>query len=226
MLRAVIFDFDGVISDSESLHLKAFNKILAQFNIEINERDYYNEYLGFTDLDCFNAVTEKHQLGLNPAAIEKLIGRKSRVFEEFIKKEDTIIEGVPEFLQMLGDNKVRMAICSGALRLDIDTILAGMDIAGFFDVIVTEKKKKKGKPNPEGFLLALEKLNETETVKIAPAECIVIEDSHWGLQAATAAGMHTIAVTNSYKPEELKMAEKVVTRLDKLLVSDLNSICA
>ena len=226
MLRAVIFDFDGVISDSEPLHLRAFNEILAQAGIEITEQAYYEEYLGFTDLDCLKAIADKYRLGLDTAGIEKLIDRKSRVFEELIKTEDSIIEGVPEFLRMLKENNVRIAICSGALRGDIEVVFSGTDLSSFFDVIVTADDVEKGKPDPEGFLLALQRLNEAEQDKIAPGECVVIEDSHWGLEAATKAGMHTVAVASSYKAEELTMADKVIANLTALSMRQLNDLCA
>lgn len=225
MLKAMIFDFDGVINDSEPLHLQVFNEVLAQFGIEITENLYYKEYLGFTDFDCFKALAEKHRLGLDAAGIEKLIDQKSRIFEDLIKTGDSIIEGVPEFLRMLSENNVPVAICSGALRADIETALAGTDLSDFFEVIVTADDVEKGKPDPEGFLLALKELNKKQQDQIRPDECVVIEDSHWGLEAAQKAGMHTIAVTNSYKAEQLKTAEKIVARLDALLLSDLNDLC-
>ncbi|GAG97593.1 unnamed protein product, partial [marine sediment metagenome] len=84
---------------------------------------------------------------------------------------------------------------------------------------------EKGKPAPDGYLLALRRLNETEENKISPSECVVIEDSRWGLEAAIKAGMHTVAVTNSYKPEELKMAEKIVQRLDTVSIESLKRLC-
>ena len=225
MLRAVIFDFDGVISDSEALHLRAFNETLDQFDIVITNDAYYKEYLGYTDADCFKAVSKKHGLRLDTAGIGKLISQKSKLFEELIKTEDTIIKGVSGFLRILRGNNIRTAICSGALRSDIDTVLAGTDLADFFDVIVTSEDVEKGKPDPQGFLLALQKLNKAEENKIAPGECIVIEDSHWGLEAAIKARMHTVAVTNSYKAEELRTAEMVVARLDELSLARLSGLC-
>ena len=84
---------------------------------------------------------------------------------------------------------------------------------------------KKGKPNPEGFLLSLQRLNEKRENPIMANQCIVIEDSHWGLEAAKAAGMHTIAVTNSYDAEQLRMAERIVSQLNELSIDDLHQLC-
>ncbi|MDH4239007.1 MAG: HAD family phosphatase [Phycisphaerae bacterium] len=226
MLRAVIFDFDGVITDSEVLHLQAFNNVLARYNIEIKEDVYYKEYLGFTDLDCFKSVIDKNKIGLDSEQIKNLIRQKNRVFEELAATEATIFEGVPEFLQLLSDNGVPMAICSGAVLEEIALILEQSGLGHFFAEIVAGDQVTKGKPDPEGFLLALERLNKGVQNPIAANECVVIEDSHWGLEAGNAAGMHTVGITNTYNPGQLSMAEKIVANLSELSIDDLQQLCA
>jgi len=225
MLRAVILDFDGVITDSEILHLRAFNRVLAQYGIEITTKDYYKEYLGLTDVDCFKLLIHKGLLEAEQQQIEDLVKQKNLIFEEMAKTEGQIIKGVRDFLQMLKENNVPMAICSGAVRAEIELILEQARLRPFFEVIVSTEQVRKGKPHPEGFLLTLQKLNRNVTDPILPNQCIAIEDSHWGLEAAKAAGMHTIAVTNSYDAEQLKMAERIVTQLNELSISDLQQLC-
>jgi len=232
MLRAVIFDFDGVITDSEILHLRAFNRVLAQYDIEIKTKDYYKDYLGLTDVDCFQLVARKGRLGLDGREIENLVKQKNQVFQELAKFEGRIIEGVRDFLEMLEQNNVPTAICSGAVLAEIALILEEARLRSFFAVIVSAEQVKKGKPDPEGPLLTLQKLNRIVSPAgagiqnpILPDQCIVIEDSHWGLEAAKAAGMHTIAVTNSYDAEQLAMAEKIVTQLSELSIDDLQKLC-
>jgi beta-phosphoglucomutase family hydrolase len=225
MLKAVIFDFDGVITDSEILHLRAFNKVLAQFNIEISTKDYYKKYLGLMDEDCFKLVAKKNRLGLDCRNIRDLMAQKNRIFEQLAKTEGRIIEGVHEFLRMLQRNSVPMAICSGALLAEIELTLEEARLRHFFSVIVSAEQIKKGKPDPEGFLLTLQRLNHGRQEPIRPEQCIVIEDSHWGLEAARAAGMHAIAVTNSYDASQLSLAEKIVDRLDELSIEQLRQFC-
>lgn len=225
MLKAVIFDFDGVITDSEILHLRAFNKVLAQLGIEISTKDYYREYLGLTDADCFKLVAKRHRLPVHCQEIEGLMKQKTRIFEQLAKTEGRIIEGVPEFLRMLQRNNVPTAICSGALLAEIELILEEARLRELFAVVVSAEQVKKGKPNPQGLLLTLQKLNHNRQKPIAAKECIVIEDSHWGLQAARAAGMHTVAVTNSYDADQLSLAEKIVARLDELSIEELQQLC-
>ncbi len=233
MLRAVIFDFDGVITDSEILHLRAFNQVLAQHSMEITKEDYYKDYLGLTDLDLLNLLVNESLLKADAREIVNLAEQKKQVFEKLAKAEGSIIEGVRDFLQMLKQNNIPMAICSGALLTEIELILEEGRLRSFFEVIVSAEQVKKGKPNPEGLLLTLQKLNSNVIPAqagiqnpILPNHCIVIEDSHWGLEAAKAAGMHTVAITNSYDADQLAMAEKVVTQLSELSIGDLQHLCA
>ena len=226
MLKAVIFDFDGVITDSEVLHLRAFNQSLVPYGIEISTKDYYTNYLGFSDFDCYKALIDNDLLKIDEDQIDGIIKEKSKIFEELTKTEGRTIEGVQEFLQMLKQNNIPMAICSGSLLVEIEIMLQESGLRHFFAAIVSAEQVKKGKPHPEGFLLSLQKLNEICQSPIAANECIVIEDSQWGLKAGKDAGMHTVAVTNSYDAEQLTIAEKIVTHLNELTINDLQQLCA
>lgn len=226
MLRAVIFDFDGVITDSEVLHFRAFNAVLVQHEFQLTKHEYYKDYLGMADKDCFKTLIGEGRLRIEEARIPALIQQKTRVFEQLARTEGRIIEGVREFLDMLAEARIPIAICSGALRPEIELILEEARLRDRFDIIVSAEEVRRGKPDPEGFLLALRRLNETWPDAIAPEGCVVIEDSHWGLQAAQAAGMKTIAVTNTYDAAQLQQADKVVPRLDGLTVADLQKICS
>jgi beta-phosphoglucomutase len=221
----VIFDFDGVITDSEVLHLRSFNKVLAQYGVEISTKDYYKEYLGLSDLDCFKALVDRKVLQKPAKGIENLAEEKTEVFEKLAKTEGRIIEGVRDFLQVLRQNNIPMAICSGALLTEIELVLEQARLRSFFEVIVSAEFVKKGKPSPEGLLLTLKKLNHGRQNLISANQCIVIEDSHWGLEAAKAAGMHAVAVTNSYDADQLTLAEKIVAKLGDLSISALQELC-
>ena len=225
MLKVVIFDFDGVISDTEPTHLQAFNTVLAEYDIEISETEYYKDYLGLNDYEAFKEMAGAHDLQLKDEETRDLIAQKGKIFEELVKSHNNIIDGTTEFLEMLKQNNIRMAICSGAVRSDIDAILSGTGLPDFFEVIVTADEVKESKPDPAGFNMALQKLNENQDNKISPVECIVVEDSPWGLEAARRAGMHTLAVTNSYPADELQTAEKAVTSLGKVTLSELQELC-
>ena len=226
MLQAVIFDFDGVIADSEALHYQALNTIFKRFGVDIPKTVHWEKYLGYTDRENIEAVNRDYEMGLDAAAINEQISEKKIVFDEMAKTDAVIFDGVAKFIQMLTDNKVRIAICSGALRSDIDLMLAGTDFKDAFEAIVTADDVAHGKPDPEGYLLALNTLNQNAANPIKANQCIVIEDSHWGLEAANAAGMRPIAVTNTYSREELEqVGRKVVARLDELTIDDLRELC-
>lgn len=226
MLRVIIFDFDGVITDSEILHLRAFNRVLAQYGIEIPIKDYYKEYLGFTDLDCFKMLVEKGLLKRSEEQIKRLVKEKNEIFKQLATTEGNIMEGVRDFLDMLRQNGIRLAICSGAVMAEIELILRQANLRSYFEVIVAADHVREGKPSPEGFLLALQRLNENREEPILASQCVVIEDSHWGLKAGVAAKMHTVAITSSYDAEQLTQGEKIVSKLSDLSIEDLRRLCA
>ena len=226
MLRAVIFDFDGVITDTEVLHFRAFNEILASYGIKLALRDYYREWLGLNDLDLFKMLVSKGQLKVDLQDIDGLIKKKNQLFEKLAKTEGRIIDGVRDFLELLRQNNIAIAIYSGALLSEIELILEEGRLRDYFEQIVSAEQVKVGKPDPEGFLLVLERLNQTRRDAVTADQCVVIEDAHWGIEAAKAARMHTVAITNSYDADQLAMADKTIEHLDELSVSDLQELCA
>jgi beta-phosphoglucomutase len=226
MLKAVIFDFDGVIADSEALHYKALNAVFNRYGVDVPKEIHWQKYLGYTDRENIEAVNRDYQMGLEDVKIQELIAEKKLVFDDLVANGSFIIDGVGKFIQRLIDGGIRLAICSGALRSDIDLMLAGSSFVDAFEVIVTADDVKHGKPDPEGYLMVLEKLNQSVHDQIKAANCVVVEDSHWGLEAAKSAGMNPIAVTTTYARDELgTKAQKVVDRLDELFVKDFQSLC-
>ena len=226
MLRAVIFDFDGVITDSEILHFRTFNLAIAEYNIEITKEDYYKNYLGLSDIDLLGDLVEKGLLKLDGQQIKEVANKKKLLFEQYMQKDGKTIDGVRDFLNLLEENNILMAICSGSLLPEIEIILQQAKLRSFFRTIVSAEHVRKGKPNPEGFLLALRRLNKISKTPISAGQCAVIEDSRWGLEAGKAAGMHLIAITNSYRADELKPSEKVIDNLKELTLEELKRICS
>ncbi len=191
----------------------------------MTKKDYYQYYLGLSDLDFFKELEQKGQLRLDSQQMQQALDEKKQLYEKLAMTEGRIIEGVREFLEMLRQNNIPMAICSGAILSEINLILEGAQLRNFFEVIVSAEQIKKGKPAPDGLLLTLQKLNEKSENPITADRCVVIEDSHWGLEAAKAAGMHPVAVTNSYDAQQLTPAEKVVDCLSELSMNDLQELC-
>jgi len=188
MLGAVIFDFDGVVADSELLHYRALNSAFGLHGVKVPKDEYYERYLGYGDYECVEIVNEDYNMGLDGEGIEKLIAHKTTVFNRLVKQDAAIIDGVADFVEMLRANEIPMAVCSGGTQSDIALMIEGTELAGVFDPIVSADDVKKGKPHPEGFELALRRLNEHGNERILPGQCVVIEDSHWGLEAARMPG--------------------------------------
>ncbi|MCD6174472.1 MAG: HAD family phosphatase [Planctomycetes bacterium] len=226
MLKAVIFDFDGVIADSEALHYKALNAVLNRYGVDVPKEVHWQKYLGYSDRENIEAVNVDYGMEWDSARVQVLIDEKKVVFDELIVSGSIIIDGVAVFIQRLIDAGIRRAVCSGALRSDIDLMLAGTDFKHAFEVIVTADDVTHGKPDPKGYLMVMDKLNQNGTDPIEANQCVVIEDSHWGLEAAAAAEMQPVAVTNTYSRSELeRKGRKVVDRLDELTINDLHHLC-
>lgn len=226
MLKAVIFDFDGVICDSEDLHYRVLNEVFNRYGVDIPRAVHWEKYLGYSDLDNVEAVNRDYAMGLDDAGVRKLMAEKKAAFEARARTETPVFDGVGTFVRMLAANGIHRAICSGALRSDIDLMLEGLDFAGAFEIIVSADDVTNNKPDPEGYRLALDKLNAVTGDAVNPADCIVIEDSHWGIEAAVAAGMNPVAVTNTYQRHELNgKAHLVVDRLDHISMDTLRRLC-
>jgi beta-phosphoglucomutase len=225
MLKAVILDFDGVIADTELLHLEAFNEVLGQYNIEMSDDDYFEKYLGYSDVDFFNALNDVMGLEWDDAEIEDFVEQKGDIFEGYLERGSSIIKGAPEFIEMLHKNNIPLGICSGATLRDIEGALKGTRLIENFKVIISAEDVLAGKPDPQGYMLARKKLSEVIGQPLMSAECLAVEDSEWGLEAARAASMHTLGVTNSYSVPALGIADKVVDNLGTVTMEMLQEIC-
>ena len=215
MLKAVIFDFDGVIADDERLHLEGFRLALASHGISLVEADYFARYVGLDDHDGFVAMLQADGRSSDEAMVAELMERKKQAFKGLIEDRVNIFPGVRELLgDLRGSRPLPCAIGSGALRSEIELILSMAGLRSMFDVIVSAEDVSRGKPDPETFSLARRKL-AAAAGPLEPAECLVIEDSVQGLQAAVRAGMKTLAVTNTH-PRDMLRADCVVGSLEEV----------
>lgn len=218
MFRAILFDFDGVLADTESLHFEGYRDLLLQEKVILTKEEYFSEFLGLDDRGCFQAVFQKAGRSLSPQKLKEMIRQKNLKILQFIKGRSLLLPHVREVVAALAA-PFYLAIVSGALRSEILAILQKEGIDPFFRVIVSADDIQKGKPDPEGFLTALKLLNRDyvpESERILPEECLVVEDSPWGIEASKRAGMKSVAVTNSYKSEDLKGADRVIGSLVEL----------
>jgi len=225
MLRAVIFDFNGIIVDDEPIHFELFQKVFGEEGIALTEAVYYARYLGFDDRGAFIAGFQDNNRPLNDVKLADLVERKAVYYREAIRNHVTIFPGVKSLVVDLA-RSLPLAVASGALRNEIEAILTTAGLINHFKAIISAEDVERGKPEPEIFLKALAALNQQNNGNaIAAAECIVIEDSKEGVRGARRAGMKVLAVTNSHPAERLNEATAVVKSLEDVELSFLQNIC-
>lgn len=226
MLKAIIFDCDGVIADSEHLHFSLFQKVLAEVGVPLTQKEYVDNYLAMDDKGCYRAVFAAHNKPLADDEMRRLIARKTDLYKKTAAQNLVILPGVVEFV-MAVSQKVPLAMASGALRDEVKLMIGAAGIDQFFDVVVAAEDVVNGKPAPDAYLKALAGLNAKHPGRnIQPGECLVVEDSKHGLLSARAAGMKCVAVTTTYSAEELAAADKVVPVLTAVRVKDLEALFA
>jgi beta-phosphoglucomutase len=215
---AVIFDFDGVIVDTEPIHYQAFQKILEPMGMGYSWQEYTATYMGFDDRDAFREVFRAAGETIVPDKLQELISQKAAIFEQVIAGGVTPYPGVIELITELTAQGIPLAISSGALRSDIMPILEQLNIKQYFSHIVTADDVPQSKPHPASYLSAKEKLLNSFPDKLNSASHIyAIEDTPAGIQSAKAAGLSVIAVTNSYPAEKFGQADVQVTSLQQLI---------
>jgi beta-phosphoglucomutase len=224
-LQAVVFDFDGVIANSEPLHLIAFQEALAEEDIELTPADYYARYLGYDDVGMFEALSKDRGLGMSQRQTAGLVARKGAKLDAMLRAGAVLFPGAAEFIREAAA-LVPIAIASGALRSEIDRIVAAAGVADLFSTIVASGDTPESKPSPAPYRLAFERLRETAGGTLDPRRCVAIEDSRWGLESAHGAGLRCVGVTNSYPAHELAGAELVVDGLKGLTLPMLDRLCA
>ncbi len=224
-LQAIVFDFDGVIADSEPLHLRAFQQVLAEDGIELTAADYYARYLGYDDVGVFETLARDRGVDLSDERLASLVARKGARVHAIMHDRSVLFPGAKEFVRTAAAS-VPVAIASGALRHEIDVIIESAGLVGLFAAIVAAGDTPESKPSPEPYRLAFQRLQDGAQRMLYPRRCVAIEDSRWGLQSARAAGLRCVGVTNSYPAHELIGAELVVTGLRDLTLTDLDRLCS
>jgi len=226
-LRAVIFDFDGVIADSEPLHFEGFRRVLARQGIALSRSEYYEKYLGFDDAGAFRAVLADHGQAGDDPRVAALVAAKLALFPEVIAGQSVIYEGAGACIARLAA-AVPLAIASGAALEDIEVVLTGSGLRERFHAVVAAEHTPRSKPHPDPYLHAVELLRGLGVVPAGARsrEIVAIEDSVWGLQSARDAGLRTVGVTTSYPAAALDIADLVVPSLDAVTVERLEALVA
>lgn len=225
-LHAIIFDFDGVIADSERLHLRAYQDVLAAAGRTLSERDYFERYLGYDDGGVFRTLAHDNGWPLDEAGLADLIARKSARYDALAAAGEMLFPGAAAFVREAAA-AVPIAIASGALSHEIEDVLDRAGLRALVPVIVGADHTERSKPAPDPYLQAFARLRAASGRELDPSRTVAIEDSRWGLEAAGAAGLRRVAVTNTYAADELRdAAELVVSGLSALTLADLDRLSA
>ena len=224
MLKAIIFDFNGVIINDEPLHFAAMRDAVADLGIRLTREDYWSKYLPFDDEDCLENVCRDHSFVLNETTLRETLERKGRNYQQQLRGGFPLFPGVVEFVKAAAE-RYPLAVASGARRTEIESALEATGLRRHFMVVVAAEDFVLGKPDPASFLLALELLNAARNkANILPGECLVIEDSVGGVRGARAARMACMAVTTRYPQEALTTANRVVSTLEAVSLDSLNTL--
>jgi beta-phosphoglucomutase-like phosphatase (HAD superfamily) len=210
-MRALVFDLDGVIVNSEPLHLEAFRRALAPFGVALTEEEYYRTYVAYTDREAFERA-----LAGPPEAVALGVAEKQRIFWAMFRDH---VQAFPDAMALLGriPGELPLALATGATGGEADHALRALGIRDRFAALVAAEDCRRGKPDPEPYRLAADRLG------VPPQACLAIEDTREGIQAARAAGMVCVGVAHTHPPEALAEAHLVVRSLDEV---DLEAVAA
>lgn len=213
-VKALVFDMDGVLIDSEPLHLLAYQRYLADFGLTFLEEDNH-QFLGMKDLDCAKHLLERHKLEIT--AVE-FVERKERVLHQLFKEQLQVQPGVHQTLEKAMELQIPMVVASSATMPTIELVVELTGIRKYFRYLCSGDEVPNGKPAPDVFLLAAERLGEK------PSECLVIEDTFNGVCAAKAAGMMCIAIPcQATRHQDFAHADLVLRSMEEVNLEELQS---
>jgi len=221
VIKAIIFDFDGVVFNSESIHWKACNIVFNEIGFLVPYDQYLKKYVGLADVEMFPLILADYEYDYSHLEIRKFITQKIAAYENVINSSADLkgINGISEFLESSHKTISKFAICSGSTRTELNTTLSKIEngsLKKYFELITTSEDVSQGKPSPEGYLKTAKKLN------VAPENCLVIEDTKNGILAAKKAEMKVIGITTTNPREVLMDAELIVNNYSEINLSDLN----
>lgn len=206
MIKAVLFDMNGIIIDDEHIHEMAFRETVKPFNIDLDHQIYLECCAGKTDRAGYEQIATKFSGDL---PIDELLQQKSQMYLKLFPANKKDYPGVISLIHSLA-KFFTLALTSSSSRAEVDLIIKEFEINHEFSVTVSANDVTKGKPDPEPYLITAEKLG------VLPSECVVIEDSRSGVLSAKTAGCFCVGVTTTHSAEDLKKADLVVDHYSSL----------
>ncbi|MCT7962195.1 HAD family phosphatase [Laspinema sp. D1] len=200
-LKAILFDFNGVIINDESIHEELINELLLSENLRPKKGEFWQICLGRSDRACIAELFASRGRFLTDAALNALVERKAIAYQERLAALNKlpIFMGVDDLIYKLRGTPLKLAVVSGALRSEVELVLNRANMAQYFSAIVAGDDITTSKPEPEGYLLAVERLNQQyPELNLTPSDCLAIEDTPAGIQAAQRAGIQVVGIANTY----------------------------
>lgn len=228
MPKAIVFDFDGVVVDSEPLHYRAFLQVVLRYDVHFDYDQYLERYVGLDDRDGFRAILARRPQSKTPvecddALIATLCQQKAEAFESIVAEGFEPIAGILDFIGRLG-SALPMAIASGATRGDVRLILGKLGLTDQFNPIITADDVARSKPDPATYLLAVQGLAQRlGQPALAASDCLAIEDTPAGLESARQAGLRTLGLATTHQAEALRMADRVIGSVQHISVQQLHA---
>jgi beta-phosphoglucomutase len=216
-IRAIVFDFDGVLANSEPLHLRAYQAVLAEIGITLDREEYYTHYLGFDDVTAFRVISERRGKRWSDGEIAEILERKTVVFDDIVTSSDVLYPEAVPCVRRLAES-MPLGIASGALRHEIVAILRGADLEACFQFIVAAGETAASKPAPDPYRRA------AELHGVPAGQCVAIEDSRWGIESAKGAGLRCVGITQTYSAAGLPGADAIIDSLDEFTVELLGRL--
>ena len=216
--HALLFDFDGVLVDSERLHCATMSRaLLARFPHlpPLTWPDYTSTLMGFDDRDAFSTLLDHHHIPSTPTLLQTLIDAKAALFAaEAAAGHVPALPGAADCVRAFAEANIPLALCSGALRSDIAPILSSLGLTTAFRVLVTAEDVPRSKPDPSTYLLGLDRLRASAKLPLPASQCWAIEDTPDGIASARSAGLNVLALTTQLPPAALLSAGATLTAPD------------
>jgi beta-phosphoglucomutase family hydrolase len=212
--KAIIWDMDGVIADTAPYHFKAWQQVFQKRGVKFTEADFKHNFGQRND----TIIRDIQGQGTSQSEIDAISQEKENSFRNMVRQRIKPLPGVINLIKLLAEHGFKMALASSAPIENIQLLITGLGINNYFQAIISDKEVTEGKPSPQGFLLAAQRLG------VKPENCIVVEDAVAGVSAAKRAGMRCLAVTNTHPRKSLLEADLIVNTLEAISVNDLEEL--